>query len=679
MDGIIFDVTGDWDKYEGRCILHPKFKTFQVYGGYDKAQRWKAVGAWNAKDDTGTWHAVAKNVEILVAMAKIRGPIALDPEASKRFKELHGSLVASRAETADIEIPCGEGYAFLPYQRAGIKYSLDKFNSDQLGVLIADDMGLGKSAQLIGIVNAKPEIKNVLVICPATIKITWRNEVRKFAVREWNIWYSRKNQPCPPAANWVIVNYEQMSKRPELYERSWDIVCIDECQNLRNPEAKRTKFAYGYWDKVNKTQVPGLVHKGTYKVALSGTAIVNRPVELYPTLNAIAPGKFGYWKTFVTKYCNAVRTRFGWDVKGSSNLPDLQLKLRQTCMIRRMKKDVLKELPPKTRQVVELECDSRIIEKENALWAKYQDEMDEIQAEMDLAKASGDTKTYEEQVKKLSALSKVAFTEMAIVRHEVALEKVPYVIDHIINALENVDQLVVFGWHNDVLAKIFAGLKDYNPVIITGQTDVDDRQPIVDRFQTDPSIRVFIGNIKAAGVGLTLTKATLAIFAELPWTPGDVSQAEDRIYRIGTTEPVLIQHLVLNNSFDAKLAHTIVEKQKIIDAALDNPTEIDIPVIPMPRGGWVLPSKFPKVPDELKVVVHSGLRLLARMCDGARQLDGAGFNKFDTRTGKKLAAMPDLTDGQAVLGSRLVNKYRGQIGGEEGELCKTAKLVLSLK
>jgi hypothetical protein len=144
---LVFDVNPqDKGKYEGWCVLNSKYKTFMVYGAHDKAQRWKAVGSFNTKDDNGAWHSVAKNVEVLIAMSKIRGPIALDKAASDRFRTLHNALEGSHAASSDIDIPRPEGLEYRPFQKAGVKYVLDKFlgggdAKPSRGVLIADEMG----------------------------------------------------------------------------------------------------------------------------------------------------------------------------------------------------------------------------------------------------------------------------------------------------------------------------------------------------------------------------------------------------------------------------------------------------------------------------------------------------------------------------------------------------------
>src|SRR5690606_16135176 len=168
----------------------------------------------------------------------------------------------------------------------------------------------------------------------------------------------------------------------------------------------------------------------------------------------------------------------------------------------------------------------------------------------------------------------VAFEELSALRHEMGIAKVPAVIEHIKETLENTDKIVVFAHHHDVVNAIAQAFGDI-AVKLTGVESSDERQAAVDRFQNDPNCRLFIGTIGAAGVGLTLTAASTMIFAELDWVPGRVTQAEDRIHRIGQLDSVLIQHLVVDGSLDAKMAWVLVEKQEIIDKALDDPIPED--------------------------------------------------------------------------------------------------------
>jgi SWI/SNF-related matrix-associated actin-dependent regulator 1 of chromatin subfamily A len=342
-------------------------------------------------------------------------------------------------------------------------------------------------------------------------------------------------------------------------------------------------------------------------------------------------------------------------------------------MVRRLKKDVLTELPAKRRQIVVMENDGfeGILANEGRAERNAAADLErnaELKAAAELAKADGDVEAYKAAVKEMEAGGKVAFEEISRVRHETALAKVEACSAIIAEELETVGKLIVFAHHLDVIAKYMANLADFNPVKITGDDALDARQAAVDRFQNDPACRVIVCSIRAAGVGLTLTAATEVVFAELDWTPGAMSQAEDRAHRIGQTEMVLVKHLVLDGSLDARMAEILVGKQEVIDKAMDAQTRVEASAPVMPTRGGRNVEATVKEYEEAKPVafetmqaILAGLRILAGVCDGAASWDDAGFNKCDTFIGKRLASLSILTPRQCVLGAKLVNKYRRQL------------------
>ena len=226
-----------------------------------------------------------------------------------------------------------------------------------------------------------------------------------------------------------------------------------------------------------------------------------------------------------------------------------------------------------------------------------------------------------------------------------------------------IEKVVVFAHHHDVVDGLMEHFGDA-AVRLTGRDSQEQKQAAVDRFQTDPDCKVFVGSIQAAGVGLTLTAASNVVFAELDWVPANVTQAEDRCHRIGQNENVLVQHLVVDGSIDARMAQVLVEKQELADKALDNETRV--PVVPSaPKTSR--PKNYPKATEEQREACVQGLRIIAGMCDGAHELDGVGFNKIDTRMGKELAQRSfsrSLTDGEVWLARRILPKYHRQIGAD---------------
>jgi SNF2-related domain/Helicase conserved C-terminal domain len=611
----------------------------------------KAAGArWDR--DRRTWWTDKPEVAAKLANGDAAAIALINAERAAAHERTVAAIEASRAADADIDIPAPAGLTYLPYQRAGIAYA-----QDRAATLIGDEMGLGKTIQAIGVINADPTIESVLIVCPASLKLNWAREARKWLVRHLGIGIA--NGACPDA-NVVIVNYEQLGKhRRAIDARVWDLLISDECHYVKNPKAQRTALLLGKWDKDPAKRVEPI--KAKRRVFLSGTPMVNRPIELWPILRSLDPFGLGRnWRAYVTRYCDGHQTEYGWDVSGASNLEELQTKLRAKLMVRRLKRDVLTELPAKRRQVIPFQPDAEgraAIERENRLLAG-------VEAARLALEASSDPAEYERAVAALQAAQEVAFTEMAAVRHDVAVAKIPQVIAHVTDMLENAEKIVLMAHHHDVIDALKAEF-GAAAVVLTGETPLAQRQAAVDSFQADPAVRLFIGSIRAAGVGITLTAASTVLFAELDWTPGGMSQAEDRCHRIGQRESVLVQHLVLDGSFDQRMAETLIEKQAVLDAGLDHAVSIQAPapIAPPAPVTPVAPSPDDLSPEQI-AAVHEALKRLAGLCDGAYALDDRGFNKVDTEFGHKLARESQLSQKQARWGATLANKYRRQLPAE---------------
>jgi SWI/SNF-related matrix-associated actin-dependent regulator 1 of chromatin subfamily A len=593
---------------------------------------------------------------------------------------------ASRATDAKVELPCPDGLAYLPYQRAGIAFALSAFASGKRGILLGDEMGLGKTIQAIGIINADATIHRVLVICPASLKLNWQREACRWLVRSLQVGIVDSKKVPETAV--VIVNYDLVKKhRAALSATNWDLLLVDEAHFLKNPKAQRSKLILG---SKEEQAIPA-----KRRVYMTGTPICNRPKEIFGLINSLDPTTWSNFFSFGKRYCGATHNGFGWDFNGASNLDELQHKLRSTIMVRRLKKDVLTELPAKRRQVIELPCAKTVgalIDAQLAMADKIEEQLLEARVRVQLAKVSEDPSEYVMAVHELQEGTKAAFEEGAELAHKVALAKIPFVVDHVKNAIEE-GKVILFAHHLDVIAQLAAAFGDA-AVTVTGEVGCEDRQKAVDRFQTDESCRVFIGGLKAAGVGLTLTASSQVVFAELDWVPANMCQAEDRAHRIGQKDSVLSQLLVLQGSLDAHIARTLVKKMAVIEAALDKdhgPRPIDVatppssvtvryqakPVIigdePVSLGRRHvdevrveldgLDEAAAKLTSEQIRAIHQGLQTLAGVCDGASSRDQAGFNRFDTSLGHKLANNRSLTPRQAVLGQKLIRKYRRQLCG----------------
>jgi SWI/SNF-related matrix-associated actin-dependent regulator 1 of chromatin subfamily A len=617
------------------------------------------------------------------------------------------SKAAEPLKSSDVNVPCPEGLEYLPYQVAGVQYAASR----EEGCLIADEMGLGKTVQGLGYTNACPSIKTVLVVCPASVRINWEREAQKWLVNrtvsrfEQNLEtgvvevVERADQAptveqFPLSGDVTVVNYDVLGKLVKAWpSRRWDLLILDEGHYAKNPKAARTKLVFELQARSEKT------------IILTGTPILNKPLELFTLLQLVAPkawdppglamrksngrktyvpvgagGGAGFFK-YAKRYCNAhaeqipskrwtdadgveQRTKNIWVFDGSSNLDELSEKLRSTCMVRRLKKDVLADLPAKRRTVV---CFPKSREVEGLV-------DDETTALGHVLKAT----SLDEAVKALQT-AKVGFADYSKSRHDLAVLKVPQVVEHVTGALEGgSEKVIVFTHHHDVTAALLSALQSYGVVTVTGEAGQADRQNAVDTFQKDPGCRVFIGSIGAAGVGLTLTASSHVVFAELPLRPADLVQAEDRAHRIGQRGSVLVDILVFDGSVDAHIAQMLVDKQNVADLALDVDTGLstDVTGRELVASGALSYAEV-KAAARAKEYVDAGLtpeectRLLRQMeflasrCDGALAEDGAGFNKVDSSFGHALAECTSLSPKQALAARKLAVKYRRQLGTRE--------------
>lgn len=556
-------------------------------------------------------------------------------------KAVVAACAASRATEApaDVAMPVSAGLSYLPYQRAGIAYA-----ASRRGTLIADEMGLGKTVQAIGVVNATvPE--TVCVVCPASLKLNWVRECERWLCESpdvpWCVAVASGKVPAQGPRQVLIINYDILGKLPEDYRA--DLLVLDEAHYIKNSRAQRTRAVLDLAARCGRV------------VALTGTPVLNKPVELWPILQAVAPAEWdpagevrgervepgrgaGFFR-FARRYCDAhqervSRSRTVWVFDGHSNLDELQERLRSTCMVRRLKADVLGDLPPKRRQVLELPCEQRWDEPE-----------------------AGDD--YESARERLPG-----FTEFSAARHEQALVKVPAVVDHVRALLESTEKVVVFAHHHDVVDALRAGLAGAGCVALDGRMSAEEKQASVDAFQGGGA-RVFVGSLKAAGVGLTLTAASTVVFAELDWTPATLTQAEDRCHRIGQRGHVLVQHLVLRGTLDAHMVRLVTEKQAVADMALDEAADYETagrPEVEAPRDRRARLVREAGLTEERVAEIHEGLRFLAARCDGANERDGAGFNKLDANFGRALATQERLSPAQAIAAAKVLVKYGRQLG-----------------
>ena len=626
-------------KYIARCTFAEK--EIPKAAGF----RWDPQGRCWWTEDSAIAVRLMDPVKAEAMMVEVR-----EREAAKT-----ASITQSRKADADIDVPRPEGLEYLPYQRAGIAYALQRRNT-----LFGDDMGLGKTIQAIGFINSDSELRKILIVCPASLRLNWQREIMKWLVPRLRIGFAVGTFCHPEVADITIINYDILWKHHKtLRQTEWDLVVCDEAHLMKNPKTKRTRAICGIDDyHARKEEIEPLEPlKSRRALFLTGTPLPNRVVEGWPLFHYLAPDEFKSFYSFNRRYCEEGR------------LGELQEKLRATIMVRRLKGDVMKELPAKRRQIIEFsDPNNDAVLAEREAWEAHEDEIENLRAAAELAKASEDEDEYKRAVNALTSAVRVAFTEISKLRHETALSKIPFVLDHLRSYFDEGRKVIVFAHHHDVIEAITGEFGD-QAVSVYGPTPMPDRQAAVDRFQNDPACLVIVGGFGPMGVGWTLTAGSVVVFAELDWVPGNMTQAEDRAHRIGQTDMVLAQHLVLEGSLDARMAAVLVEKQEIQAAALDNFASQQA-VAPAKEKAATEGATRAKITAEAEkmtlgriAAIHEALQILAGMCDGARNLDGAGFSKIDAGIGHSLAQCSRLSARQAALGAQLVRKYRRQLPG----------------
>lgn len=456
---------------------------------------------------------------------------------------------------------------FMPFQNAGTEFIVGRY-----ATLLADEPGLGKTAQVIAAADVW-QVMKWLIICPASVKINWTREIAKWTrvpkLRSVDIVEGNKF----PNSDIVIINYDLLRRHhAKLIEREWDLCSMDEAHYVKEASAGRSLCSVGGYKKETYTMEGGeehyrlIKHQGIparRKIAMTGTPIVNRPIEIFNIMRFLCPQAFPDKHSFAKKYCGADLGRFGWDYSGHGTpeqLADLQTLLRSTFMVRRLKKDVLPQLPPKIRRVIELdpETGTRKILKS--------------QAGGFLSFLNKDVLTEEEYRAVIASMPAMAedFENSATGRQDTGLLKLPMAEKYIAEALEETPKIIVFCYHRAIVEKLMA---KFNGIAVChyGGMSATAKQSSVDRFVNDDKVKLFVGNIVSAGTGVNgLQKAHRMIFIENDWVPGNMTQAEDRAHRMDSVKGLLIDYLVLKGSIDAVMTKTAVYKQTVIERATND-------------------------------------------------------------------------------------------------------------
>ncbi len=431
-------------------------------------------------------------------------------------------------------------FELYPYQEEGVEF-IEKCGGR---ALIGDDMGIGKTLQALTYLHRHPEIERCLVVCPASVKWNWQNECMKFYGMRAVVLEGANPPKKLPKCRILIINYDILNHhKAELPWISvliaWGIqYCIfDESHALMSKSSGRTKAA-----KRLAAVVPQVV-------CLSGTPMLNRPVELWPTLDIIQPNKWGSSWSFAHRYGKPKKKPWGWTFEGASNVKELHERL-QGVMIRRRKCDVLPDLPIKTTIVTPVDITGR---------KQYQ------RAELAFLEWLKDN--HPDKVKKAQRAE--GLMRAGYLKRLVAKLKLKSVIKWVQDFLENSDEkLLLFCIHKQVVKELE---KKFSKVCtkITGAVKGRERQQSADRFRNVSKCRLMIGNIRAAGTGWNAEFCSNVVFTEMDWVPGLHLQASDRCHRVGSKNAVTITYLVGKETMEERLARILERKQKVCSRVLD--------------------------------------------------------------------------------------------------------------
>jgi SWI/SNF-related matrix-associated actin-dependent regulator 1 of chromatin subfamily A len=526
--------------------------------------------AWLVPDDLESFDKAVAALEDFGLTINI--PEAMSAHYASERDRRGQALQASRASTSDIDVPTK--LPLLPFQKAGVAF-IELHNGR---ALVADPMGLGKSAQAIGWLIRHPEALPALIIVPATLRISWVREIAKFSDLIATIIASASTLKsiqklganaaiAPQTADITIINYDILAANLEiLTNHGFKTLILDEVQAIKEPTSKRTKAALA----LAKT-IPNVIE-------LTGTPLMNRPKELFTLVQAVNPKIFpNFWK-YAKEFCGAKHNGFGWDFSGASNLETLDHILRERVMVRREKTEVLKELPEKRRITLPLTINGRLDEyRQDATAISERIRMASEQRKEWRRRLSAMTgnerKTYladhAEESASAGRLTGMILSEIAELRMKAAMAKMDAAVEQIVDMQESNGKLLVFAHHHiviDTLTRrlVEAGLK---VVKVDGRENAFQRQGAIDALQTGDA-QVAVLGIMAASTGLTLTASSTVVFVELPWRPGDVEQAEARVWRYGQRNAVTCYFLVALGTIEESMAKMLDAKREVTNAAV---------------------------------------------------------------------------------------------------------------
>ncbi|XP_075386185.1 DNA annealing helicase and endonuclease ZRANB3 isoform X1 [Tenrec ecaudatus] len=444
----------------------------------------------------------------------------------------------------------------LPFQKDGIVFALRRDGR----CMVADEMGLGKTIQAIAIAYFYKEEWPVLIVVPSSLRYPWTEEIEKWipelGPEEIIVIQNKTDVGRIPTCKVAILGYgllttDAVSLIDTLNNQNFKVVIVDESHYMKSRNASRSKIL-----------LP-LVQKARRAILLTGTPALGRPEELFMQIEALFPQRFGTWTDYSKRYCNAHMRFFGrrpqWDCRGASNLKELH-QLLSDIMIRRLKNEVLTQLPPKIRQRIPFDLPAASAKELNSSFEEWEKLMKTLN--------SGAAETGNHFLQVMGLITRMF--------KQTAVAKAGAVKDYIKVMLQNESlKFLVFAHHLSMLQACTEAVIENKThyIRIDGSVPSSERIHLVNQFQKDPDIRVAILSIQAAGQGLTFTAATHVVFAELYWDPGHIKQAEDRAHRIGQCSSVNIHYLIANGTLDTLMWGMLNRKAQVTGATLNGRKE----------------------------------------------------------------------------------------------------------
>jgi SWI/SNF-related matrix-associated actin-dependent regulator 1 of chromatin subfamily A len=496
------------------------------------------------RDRTDSFRSVRKHLRKGTAMNPSRPIFAqadqLDAQAAA-FAQLLGLAPADLDGAYRQAVSLGDG--LFPHQIEGVAFLLGRRRA-----ILADDMGLGKTRQAIVSLRHAAPGGPFLVVCPASVKRNWAREIEQ-AIPGASVRVVDGSAGAPvPQSEWTILNYDILSKHVDALGRvPWAGLVFDEAHYLKNHTSARSKLARQIAEKaaVTAKREPALY-------LLTGTPLTNRPRDLFVLLQLAGHPLGRSFLSFAKRYCAAEKTDYGWKTDGASNLEELTVQLHGV-MLRRSKDQVL-ALPPKLRAWLPVDVPAGTGARE------LRDVVDLLVGRRHPVGAATVQDDGRARTHLLALLTKA--------RQKLAGAKVGATSDFVSGAIDQGEKVIVFSCFDEPLQQLAKDFGD-RAVLLTGRTPAHKRQALVDRFQEDGAIRVFLANIVAGGVGLNLTAASQVVFNDLDWVPANHWQAEDRAYRIGQTRTVNVTYMVGTGTVDDFVQTVLEAKAALVGAVVD--------------------------------------------------------------------------------------------------------------